>query len=71
MRRERWLEAAGGRQYSVFYTSWFQNKKGAIMNDDDDYNMIDEIMHWVTIIFLVLMTITFLAGIAGFVWGMT
>jgi len=40
------------------------------MNDDDDYNMIDEIMHWVTIIFLVLMTITFLAGIAGFVWGM-
>ena len=55
----------------MFYTSWFQNKKGAIMNDDDDYNMIDEIMHWVTIIFLVLMTITFLAGIAGFVWGMT
>jgi len=54
----------------MFYTSWFQNKKGAIMNDDDDYNMIDEIMHWVTIIFLVLMTITFLAGIAGFVWGM-
>jgi len=41
------------------------------MNDDDDYSMIDDVMHWVTIIFLALMTITFLAGIAGFIWGMT
>ena len=32
--------------------------------------LIDEIMHWATIIFLVLMTITFLAGVAGFLWGM-
>jgi len=40
------------------------------MNDDNDYNMIDEIMHLVTIIFLVLITITFLAGVAGFIWGM-
>ena len=40
------------------------------MNDNDDYNMIDEIMHLVTIIFLVLVTITFLAGVAGFIWGM-
>jgi hypothetical protein len=40
------------------------------MSDDDDYNMIDEIMHLVTIIFLVLITITFLAGVAGFIWGM-
>ena len=47
-----------------------QNSKGDIVNDDDDYNMIDEIMHWVTIIFLVLMTITFLGVIAGFLWGM-
>ena len=39
------------------------------MNDDDDYNMIDEIMHYCTIIFLVLMTITFIAALAGFVWG--
>ena len=48
-----------------------QDKEGDAMNDDDDYSMIDEVMHWVTIIFLVLMTITFVAGIAGFVWGMT
>jgi len=40
------------------------------MNDNDDYNIIDEIMHLVTIIFLVLITITFLAGVAGFIWGM-
>ncbi len=40
------------------------------MEDDKEYELIDEIMHWVTIIFLVLMTITFLAGIAGFMWGM-
>ena len=40
------------------------------MNNDDDYNMIDEIMYLVTVVFLVLMTITFVAGIAGFIWGM-
>jgi len=39
------------------------------MEDDKEYELIDEIMHWVTIIFLVLMTITFLAGVAGFLWG--
>jgi hypothetical protein len=48
-------------------TSW---RQGVGMDDDDDYNMIDEVMHYVTIIFLVLMTITFIAGLAGFVWGM-
>ena len=40
------------------------------MEDDKEYELIDEIMHWATIIFLVLMTITFLAGVAGFLWGM-
>ena len=39
------------------------------MNDDDDYNMIDEIMHWVTVVFLVLIIITVIGVIAGFVWG--
>jgi len=38
--------------------------------DDGDYTGIDEIMHWVTIIILFLMTIVFLAGLAGFVWAM-
>ena len=40
------------------------------MNNDDDYTLIDKIMHYCTIIFLVLMTITFIAALAGFVWGM-
>ena len=47
-----------------------KDSEGNFVNDDDDYSMIDEIMHWVTIIFLVLMTITFIAALAGFVWGM-
>ena len=40
------------------------------MNNDDDYTLIDEVVHYGTIIFLVLMTITFLGVIAGFIWGM-
>ena len=38
--------------------------------DDDDYTGIDEFMYWVTKIILVLMTIVFLAGIAGLIWAM-
>lgn len=38
--------------------------------DDGDYTMVDEIMHWVTIIILFLMTVVFLAGLAGFIWAM-
>jgi hypothetical protein len=41
------------------------------MDDNDEYSFVDEIMHYGTIIFLILMTITFLAAIAGFVWGNT
>ena len=55
----------------MLHAPGIQNSEGDVMNDDDDYNMIDEVMHWVTVVFLVLMTITFVAGIAGFVWGMT
>ena len=40
------------------------------MNNDDDYNLIDDVIHYGTIIFLVLMTITFLGVGAGFIWGM-
>ena len=47
-----------------------QNKEGDAMNNDDDYTLIDEVVHYGTIIFLVLMTITFLSVIAGFLWGM-
>lgn len=38
--------------------------------DDGDYTGIDEIMYYVTIIVLFLMTIVFLAGIAGLMWAM-
>ena len=40
------------------------------MEDDKEYELIDEIMHYCTIIFLVLMTITFIAALVGFMWGM-
>jgi hypothetical protein len=40
------------------------------MMDDGDYTGIDEIMYYVTIIVLFLMTIVFLAGIAGLIWAM-
>jgi len=40
------------------------------MMDDGDYTGIDEIMYYVTIIVLFLMTIVFLAGVAGFIWAM-
>lgn len=38
--------------------------------DDGDYTGIDELMYWVTTVILVLMTIVFLAGVAGFVWAL-
>jgi len=38
--------------------------------DDGDFGGIDEIMHWVTIVILFLMTVVFLAGLAGFIWAM-
>ena len=37
--------------------------------DDDEYSFIEEIMHYITLIFLGLITITFLAGVAGFIWA--
>jgi hypothetical protein len=71
MRRERRLEAVGGWLSAMLHAPWTQDKKGDIVNNDDDYTLIDEVMHWVTKIFLVLMTITFLSALAGFIWGMT
>ena len=38
--------------------------------DDGDYGGIDEMMYWVTKVILFLMTIVFLAGIAGLIWAM-
>ena len=38
------------------------------MYDDGDYGGIDEFMYWVTLVILFLMTVVFLAGIAGLIW---
>jgi hypothetical protein len=38
--------------------------------DDGDYGGIDDFMHWVSIVVLFLMTIVFLAGIAGLIWAL-
>ena len=54
----------------MLHAPWFENKEGDAMNNDDDYTLIDEVVHYGTIIFLILMTITFLGVIAGFIWGM-
>jgi hypothetical protein len=40
------------------------------MMDDGDYTTVDEIMHWVTIAVLFLMTIVFLGMLAGLIWAM-
>jgi hypothetical protein len=37
--------------------------------DDGDYTMVDEIMHWVTIVILFLMTAVFLGALVGFIWA--
>ncbi len=54
----------------MLYTSWFENSEGDAMNDPEEFSCVDELMDWMTIIFLVLMTITFLGVVAGFIWGM-
>ena len=38
--------------------------------NDGDYGGIDEMMYFVTKVILFLMTIIFLAGIAGFIWAL-
>lgn len=45
------------------------HQRGTAM-DDGDYGDIDEFMYWVTTVILVLMTIVFLAGVAGFIWAL-
>jgi hypothetical protein len=52
----------------------FKSKRKAAQDKqevyDGDYGGIDEVMHWVTIVILFLMTIVFLSAVAGFVWAM-
>jgi hypothetical protein len=53
--------------------SGFDSKREAAQDrqvDNGDYGCIDEAMHWVTIAILFLMTVVFLAGLAGLLWAM-
>jgi len=52
--------------------SGFESKREAAQDkvDDGDFGGIDEVMHWVTIVILFLMTLVFLSAVAGFVWAM-
>jgi len=52
--------------------SGFKSKREAAQDkvDDGDFGGIDEVMHWVTIVILFLMTLVFLSAVAGFVWAM-
>ena len=40
------------------------------MYDDGDYGGIDEVMYWVTIVILFLMTTVFLGAVAGLIWAL-
>jgi len=50
----------------------FDSKREAAQDkvDDGDFGGIDEVMHWVTIVILFLMTLVFLSAVAGFMWAM-
>jgi len=52
--------------------SGFDSKREAAQDkvDDGDFGGVDEVMHWVTIAILFLMTLVFLSAVAGFVWAM-
>ena len=54
----------------MFYTSWTQNKEGDAMNDDEDYEMAN-LMLLIAKCILAMFVVTAIAGIAGFVWGMS
>ena len=54
----------------MLHAQGIKNSEGNAVNDDDDYSLIDDVIHYGTIIFLLVMTITFLGVVAGFIWGM-
>lgn len=54
----------------MLHAPWRKNSEGDVVNDDDDYSLVDDVIHYGTIIFLLVMTITFLGVVAGFLWGM-
>ena len=43
------------------------DQKGDVMNDPEEYSHVDD---WITTIILVLIIITVIGVVTGFVWGM-
>jgi heme/copper-type cytochrome/quinol oxidase subunit 2 len=64
------MEDAGGWVGAVLHAPGIKNKEGDAMNDPQEYSHVDEVMDWITTIILVLIIITVIGVITGFVWGM-
>ena len=48
-----------------------ENKKGNAMSDDDDDYELANLMLLIAKCILAMFVVTAIAGIAGFIWGMT
>ena len=46
------------------------DKEDNVMNDDDDYELANW-MHLIATVILFLLALVGIAGLAGFIWGMT
>ena len=71
MWRERWLEVAGRWVDPVLHAQGTENKKGNAMSDDDDDYELANLMLLIAKCILAMFVVTAIAGIAGFIWGMT
>ena len=47
-----------------------KDKEDNVMNDDDDYELANW-MHLIATVILFLLALVGIAGLAGFIWGMT
>ena len=54
----------------MLHAQGIQNSKGDVMNDDDDYELAN-LMFLVAKCILALFALVGVAGIAGFIWGMS
>ena len=71
MRRERRLETTGRWQHPVLYTQGIQDSEGDIMSDDDEDYELANLMLLIAKCILAMFVVTAIAGLAGFIWGMT
>ena len=71
MWRERWLEVAGRWVDPVLHAQGTENKKGNAMSDDDEDYELANLMLLIAKCILAMFVVTAIAGIAGFIWGMS